>query len=109
MKWFNVLSVAVVLALGVAISAHSAEQAGKTQTKAGVVKKVDAEGKTITVMVARELTFTITDATKIVQEDAPKTLADIKEGATVSVEYTRTGDVRTAVKIVITPPTAPAK
>ena len=94
------------LVLGVAMTALSADQGG--QTKTGVVKKVDVEGKKITVMVARELTFTVTDATKIVQGDAAKTLADIKVGANVTVEYTRDGDNRVAVKIAIAPPAAPA-
>lgn len=72
-----------------------------SQTKTGVVQKVDLAAKQIVVMVSRELTFTITDATKIVQGDADKKLADIKVNAKVTVDYTRTGDVRIAQKIVI--------
>jgi Cu/Ag efflux protein CusF len=101
------LAMATVLALSLALTAVSAEQSTPTQTKTGTVKKVDVAAKTVTVMAARELTFTVTDATKIVEADAPKSLADIKEGVTVTVEYTRAGDVRTAVRIVVSPPTPP--
>ena len=63
---------------------------------------MDAQAKTITVMVTRELTFTVTDDTKIVQGDAAKTLADIKEGDTVTVVYMReSADKRVATKITI--------
>ena len=103
------LGLAVVLALGVAATAFCAEPgAAKEQTKMGVVKKVDADAKTITVMVTRELTFATTDATKIMQGDAAKTFADIKVGDTVSVVYsTPSKDNRVASKVTIVP-AAPA-
>jgi len=90
--------------LALAAAALRAEE-GKpaTQTKEGVVKKVDLDAKQIVVMVKRELTFAVTDDTKIVQGDEAKKLADIKVDARVSVEYSRAGDVRTAVKITILP------
>ena len=100
------LGMAIVLAFGVATTAFCAEPgASKEQTKTGVVKKVDVEGKKIVVMVARELTFAINDATKIVQGDAAKTLADIKEGDTVTVVYAFEGkDNRVASMISIAAP-----
>lgn len=52
-------------------------------------------------MVNRELTFTETDATKIVQGDAVKKLADIKVQTKVTVDYTREGEARVAQKITI--------
>jgi len=85
-------------------AAQGAEkQPEQTQTKVGVVKKVDLEGKKIVVMVARELTFTVTENTKIHRGDEAKKLADIKVGANVKVEYTRTGDNRVAKDIAILP------
>ena len=72
-----------------------------SQTKVGEVKKVDVAGKKIVVMVARELTFGVTDKTKIHRRDDARKLADIKVGMRVKVEYARTGDDRQAKNIAI--------
>ncbi len=94
----GVLAVAALMAGGLfAQEGHDA-----TQTKSGTVTKVDLEGKKVTVMITRELTFTVNDATKIVKGEEAKTLADIKVGAKVTVEYGRHGEDRVAVKITIT-------
>ena len=102
--------VAGIVALSVGRSRARAEEQPKgeeakhaSQTKTGIVRKVDAEAKQIVVMVARELTFTVTDATKIVQGDQPRKLADIKVDDKVSVTYARKDDVRTAITIEILP------
>jgi Cu/Ag efflux protein CusF len=101
-KWMLFAAVAVA-ALGMTMALYAEEGKPATQTKSGTVTKVDVDGKKVTVMVARELTFTVTADTKIVQGDAAKTLADIKVGAKVTVEYIRgDGEARTAVKITIT-------
>jgi hypothetical protein len=51
------------------------------------------------------LTFTINEATKILQDDSSKTLADIKEGDNVTVEYIRQdAETRVATKVTINPP-----
>jgi len=71
------------------------------QTKTGTVTKVDVAASQVVVMVARELTFTVTEATKIVQGEEAKKLADIKVDAKVTVDYTREGDTRTAKRIAI--------
>ena len=59
------------------------------------------EAKQIVVMVARELTFPVTDETNIMHGGVPKKWADIKAEDKVSVEYVREGDARNAKKIVI--------
>ena len=108
MRWVG----AAVLALGVTTMVLGAEPEAKPKdtTKVGVVKKVDLEGKKIVVTVKRDLTFDVTADTKILQGEAVKNLADIKEGATVTVEYSFVGkDTRVASKITIgatTPPEA---
>jgi Cu/Ag efflux protein CusF len=89
---------AVCLAVGVMASGVYAE----AQTKTGTVTKVDVEGKKVTVMVARELTFTVTADTKITQGDKAVTLADIKVGAKVEVAYEKKGEDRVASAIKIT-------
>jgi Cu/Ag efflux protein CusF len=83
--------------------AKGEEAKGAAQTKTGIVRKVDADAKQIVVMVARELTFTVNDATKITQGDAARKLTDIKVDDKVSVTYTRKEDVRTATVILILP------
>ena len=112
MKRYIGLGVAVALFVGMVATAFCEEPAAakkEAQTKTGVVKKVDVAGKSVVVMVKRELTFTVTDDTKILQGDAAKTLADVKEGDTVTVDYTHGGgDSRVASKIAIAVPPAPA-
>ena len=92
---------ASLLVLGLAAANLSAAEEKAPQTKTGTVKKVDVTAKQVVVMVKRELTFTVTDETKIQQGGAPKKLADIKVEDKVSVEYVRDGDARNAKKIVI--------
>ena len=90
-----------LLGLVVAVQAADGGKAAP-QTKTGVVQKVDVAAKQIVVMVTRELTFTVTDSTKIFLGDAgKKQLADIKVSAKVTVDYTREGDARIAQKITI--------
>ncbi|HEY3323546.1 MAG TPA: hypothetical protein VGP72_24040 [Planctomycetota bacterium] len=79
------------------------EAKGDAQSKTGVVKKVDAEAKEIVVMVARELTFKVNDATKITKADTAAKLSDIKVDDKVTVSYSRAGDTRTALTIAILP------
>ena len=97
---------AVMLVLGVALTASAGDgDASKTyQVKTGVVRKVDLVTKTIVVMVKRELTFAVTDHTKILQGATPRTLAHIKGGDTVTVEYSFTAERnRVASQVTLTP------
>ena len=101
-KRFVIGAVSGLMALGLVTSVVSAaEEKGTTQTKTGVVKKVDVDAKQIVLMVARELTFTITDNTKIQQHGKPVKLSDIKVDANVAAECVKDGDKRTAKKIVL--------
>ena len=88
--------------LGLAVTATGATgDKGVEQNKTGAVVKVDADGKQLTVMVARALTFTITDHTVITQNGTPAKLVDIRADDKVSVDYVRDGETRTARKIAI--------
>ena len=105
------LGMAMMVMLGTAMTGLAADKDAKaaTQTKTGVVRKVDPVAKNIVVMVTRELTFGITEDTKIVQGEAAKTLADIKVGDKVTVEYAfASKDNRVASKVTLTAE-APAK
>jgi Cu/Ag efflux protein CusF len=95
MKKGMLLLTVAVLVLGLSAMAVHANE------KTGVVKSVDLKARTVTVTVARDMVFTVTDATKVVQGDQAKTLADIKVGAKVHVEYENAGETRTASKITI--------
>ena len=99
------LKTAMALVLIMAATVAMAEDASgkkETQTKTGVVKSVDLTAKTIVVLVARELTFSVPADAKILQGSVPKMLADIKVGATVTVDYsTPSKDNRVASKVVI--------
>ncbi|MCX6553366.1 MAG: hypothetical protein NTY02_20565 [Acidobacteria bacterium] len=65
------------------------------------MKTVDAAAKQIVVMVTRELTFTLTDGTKILRRGEAKKLEDIKVDDKVSVEYVKQGETRTASRVTI--------
>ena len=97
--------VLLLATLGVAVQAFLlgvlAAEENASQTKTGIVKKVDVSAGQVVVMVARELTFTVTESTEIVQGDESKELLDVKVGARVAVDYSREGDTRTAKKIAI--------
>ena len=101
--------VAVLVAFGLIGTAFSAEPAAQSDksTKTGIVKKVDVAGKKVVVMVTRELAFSITAETQILQGETAKTLADIKEGDSVTVDYKRIDkDTRVATKVAIAAPSA---
>jgi len=76
-------------------------QAEGAQAKTGVVRSVDVAGKKVVVMVTRELTFTVTENTKIRRRDEAQNLDDIRVGDKVAVEYTREGETRTAKAIAV--------
>jgi len=102
MRRIAMLATLGVVVLGLAVAVRAAEEGkDRAQIKTGIVKKVDVDARQVVVMVARELTFTVTDSTKIVQGDEAKKITDIKVDAKVTVEYTREGDTRTARKIAI--------
>ncbi|MCX6897213.1 MAG: hypothetical protein NT105_00805 [Verrucomicrobia bacterium] len=103
MNWKKLVVSAVsgLMVLGLVTAVAGAAEEKAAQTKTGTVKKVDVEAKQIVVMAARELSFTITDSTKIQQHGKAVKLSDIKVDANVSVEYVKDGDKRTAKKIVL--------
>jgi Cu/Ag efflux protein CusF len=94
---------AMLLLLAVAVVLGFSSMAVYANEKTGVVKSVNVEGKTLVVTAARDLTFTVTDKTKILLGDKEKTLADIKAGDKVTVVYDNAGETRTATKITILP------
>ena len=100
MKKLILLTLVSMIGLSLSGVAFGKDEA-PVQTKAGIVKKVDVAAKQIVVMAARELTFTVTDATQIVQGSTAKKIDDIKVDAKVTVDYMKEGEKRSAKKIVI--------
>jgi len=92
----------VILLVGCAIASRGGGQEAVTQTKTGLVQKVDPATSTIVVLVTRELTFFIGAATTIEQNGAPRTVTDIHVGDTVTVTYSTDQDRnRIATQIVV--------
>ncbi|WP_395736699.1 sulfatase-like hydrolase/transferase [Prosthecobacter sp.] len=77
------------------------DNTGTPQSWLGTVAKVDAGARQVVVMAGRELTFTITDSTKIRQQGKPLKISDIKDGASVTVESVSDGGRLTARSIIL--------
>ena len=102
MKKIILLAMVTLLGLFLAGTVRGEESAkGESQTKSGIVKKVDVAAKQVVVMVTRELTFNVTDATQIVQGKTPVKIGDIKVESHVTVEYVKSGEARVAKKITL--------
>lgn len=95
---FDLAGQSGTLSAGASQTFASKEQ---TQTKTGVVRNLDVAGNKLVVIVGTELTFTVTDKTKIRQDIDDKRLTDIKVGDRVKVSYNRTGENRVATDITI--------
>jgi Cu/Ag efflux protein CusF len=86
----------------------------KLKKFSGVIEKFDEMAKTIEVKgkakkEQKTLTFAIDDKTKITKAKAALTLADLKEGTHVSVQYAKDGEEMVAVAIKVSEPKAPSK
>lgn len=65
----------------------------------GAITAMDATAKTITVGSG---TYTLTDATKIMEHGKKVTMADLHVGDTVSLSYTKNGDAMDASRVIVT-------
>jgi len=86
----------------------------KLQKFSGVIEKCDEMAKTIEVKgkvnkKQKTLNFAIDDKTKITKAKAALTLADLKEGTHVSIQYEKDGEEMVAVAIKVSEPKAPSK
>jgi hypothetical protein len=95
-----IVAVALLVAVGLCFAADATKVMGK-------VKAVGTDTLTVTVGkedAAKDMTFAVTKDTKITLGEETKTLADVKVGAHVAVEYTAVGDKLTATAIKIAMP-----
>jgi len=86
----------------------------KLEKFSGAIEKVDAMAKAIEVKgkvkkEAKTLTFAADDKTKITKGKDTLSLADLKKGMNVSVEYKKDGDKMVAVAIKVAAPKAAPK
>ena len=65
----------------------------------GAITAMDATAKTITV---GSNTYTLTDATKVTAHGKKMMMADLHVGDTVSLSYTKNGDVMDATRVIVT-------
>lgn len=101
--WRRLAAVAAAFA-SMAVAGGEPEAGNRVQTKTGIVRKVDSVARTIVVMVAREMTFAVAADTQIAEDGTPRTLADVKVGATIRVVYSLTPErARVASEITLLP------
>lgn len=84
--------------------------AQKTLKFSGVVEKVDEAAKSIVVKGKKDsMTFATDDKTKITKGKETISLADVKSGMNVAIEYKKEGDKNLALAVKAAAPKAPAK
>lgn len=84
--------------------------AEKTLKFSGVVEKVDEAAKSIVVKGKKDsMTFATDDKTKITKGKDTISLADVKSGMNVAIEYKKEGDKNLALAVKAAAPKAPAK
>lgn len=83
----------------------------KVEKFSGVIEKVDELANAVIVKGKKAVnTFSTDDKTKITKGKEPLTLADLKGGMNVSIDYKKDGDKMVAIAIkVATPKAAPKK
>ncbi len=90
--------------------APAPEKAAKVEKFSGTVDKVDEPGKVFEVKAkTKTMSFTADDQTKITKGGKPLTLADVKKGMKVSVQYKKEGDKNIATAITASAPKSTAK
>jgi Cu/Ag efflux protein CusF len=80
----------------------SAASAPKAEKFKGVIEKVDEVKKDILVKSEKEeMTFSLTDRTKITEGKKELTFTDLKNGSSVTVRYKKEGDKSVALRISV--------
>jgi len=108
----KLMSVFVVAAFVAAAAAPAAMAAAKVHRISGKVTQVDATKKEVEVNAElkggkwKKVTFSLTDASKIMAGKKEQQLSDLKAGDHVTVAYTVNGKVHEAQEITVHPATA---
>ena len=94
--------VVVVLAACLAAVAWAADTQPAPQTKTGTIKSVDADAKTfVLTRDPQPMTFTVDDKTVFTLNGKESTFKAVKADLAATVTYTRSGDTRTATKVIL--------
>jgi Cu/Ag efflux protein CusF len=97
----SVIFVAAVMAAEQKVPG-SAASTPKAEKFKGVIEKVDEVKKDILVKSEKEeMTFSLTDRTKITEGKKEFTFADLKNGSSVTVRYKKEGDKWVALRISV--------
>ncbi len=105
-----VLAVSVIFAAAVMAAEQKAPASGtpatpKLEKFSGVVERVDVVRKDFAVKSGKgEMTFSLSDKTKITEGMKTLALADLKKGQEVTVEYTKEGNKSVAEMVSVSAP-----
>ncbi len=98
----SVIFVAAVMAAEQESPASATPAASKFEKFKGVVEKVDDAKKDILVKSDKEeMTFSLTDKTKVTEGKKELTFADLKSGLSVTVRYKKEGDKLVAFRVSV--------
>lgn len=101
----SVIFVAAVMAAEEKAPASATPAAPKLEKFKGVVEKVDEAKKDILVKSDKEeMTFALTDKTKVTEGKKQLTFADLKNGLSVTVRYKKEGDKLIALRVSVHKP-----
>lgn len=101
----SVIFVAAVMAAEQKAPAAATPVAPKFEKFKGVVEKVDEAKKDILVKSDKEeMTFSLTDKTKVTEGKKELTFADLKSGLPVTVRYRKEGDKLVALRVSVHKP-----
>jgi Cu/Ag efflux protein CusF len=101
----SVIFVAAVMAAEQKAPASATPAAPKLEKYIGVIERVDVARKDFAVKSGKEeMTFSLSDKTKITEGKKTLALTDLKKGQEVTVEYTKEGNKSVADMISVSAP-----
>lgn len=101
----SVIFVAAVMAAEQKAPASATPAAPKFEKYSGVIEKVDVARKDFSVKSGKEeITFSLTDRTKITEGKKDLSFTDLKKGQEVTVEYTKKGNKSVAEMVSVSAP-----
>lgn len=101
----SVIFVAAVMAAEQKAPASATPAAPKFEKYSGVIEKVDVARKDFSVKSGKEeMTFSLTDKTKITEGKKTLSFTDLKKGQEVTVEYIKEGNKSVAEMVSVSAP-----
>jgi len=101
----SVMFAAAVMAAEQKAPASATPAAPKFEKHSGVIERVDVATKDFSVKNGKEeMTFSLSDKTKITEGQKTLALADLKKGQEVTVQYTKEGNKSVAQMVSVSAP-----